>query len=209
MKALRAQINPHFIFNCLNSIHRFMDASRTAEAGQYLTKFSNLVRVVLENSMHTVVPLHEDIFALQLYVEMEQLRMDHYFDYVLEIDPNINDRKTLVPPLILQPFVENAIWHGLNNKPARGKLFISVVRFDDMLKYIVQDDGVKVNSKDDTKLQDNIKKKSLGISLTRERIDIINEGRESKANFLITEIIDDQKNYCGTRVELWLPYEEE
>lgn len=205
MKALRAQINPHFIFNCLNSIHRFMYANKMSEAGEYLIKFSNLVRVVLENSLHREVALTDDLLALQLYIEMEQLRMDHHFDYKLEVDPAINSHITLVPPLIIQPFVENSIWHGLNNKPQRGTITISITKQENMLKYCIVDDGVKTTLPDQ-QLAISVKKKSLGMSLTKERLDVLNRVKGTNAGFTVTDILDDMKNYSGKRVELLLPY---
>jgi LytS/YehU family sensor histidine kinase len=204
MKALRAQINPHFIYNCLNSIHRFMYANRMSEAGEYLVKFSNLVRLVLENSLHREVSLQDDLFAMNLYIEMEQLRMDHHFDYVLRVEPGLDPQNILVPPLILQPFVENSIWHGLNSKPERGTITISISRDGDMLKYSVEDDGVKATAAD-VQLLENIRKKSIGLSLTRERLDLLNREKGTNAGFTVSDILDEQKNYKGKRVELRLP----
>ncbi len=205
MKALRAQINPHFIFNSLNSIHRFMEANKLEQAGEYLIKFSNLIRMVLENSMHKEVALNDDLFALRLYIEMEQLRMNYCFDYELKVDTAIDPQHTLVPPLIVQPFVENSVWHGLNNKPEQGKLTVSISTKDDMLIYCVEDDGVKPKLAEAI-LEHNVKKKSLGMSLTKERLEILNQAKGSKAGFSVHDIIDDQHKYCGKRVELWIPY---
>jgi len=205
MKALRAQINPHFIFNCLNSIHRFMDANKLEQAGEYLIKFSNLIRMVLENSMHREVELNDDLFALRLYIEMEQLRMNYSFDYEIKVDPSIDLNQTLVPPLIIQRFVENSIWHGLNNKPEQGTLRISISKNDDMLLYCVEDDGVKPRLAEAV-LEHNVKKKSLGMSITKERLEILNRtSRTSKAGFTIHDKLDDQHRYLGKRVELWVP----
>jgi LytS/YehU family sensor histidine kinase len=205
MKALRAQINPHFIFNCLNSIHRFMEANKLEQAGEYLIKFSNLIRMVLENSMHREVELNDDLFALRLYIEMEQVRMNYNFDYEITVDPAIDVNQVLVPPLIIQPFVENSIWHGLNNKPQQGTLKVSITQKDDMIMYIVEDDGVKTRLAD-AMIEQNVKKKSLGMSITKERLDILNQThRTSKSGFTIQDKLDDQHKYTGKRVELWVP----
>jgi LytS/YehU family sensor histidine kinase len=206
MKALRAQINPHFIFNSLNSIHRFMDANKLEQAGEYLIKFSNLIRMVLENSIHREVELSDDLFTLRLYIEMEQLRMNHNFDYEIKVDPGIDLYHTLVPPLIIQPFVENSIWHGLNNKPEQGHINITISRRNNELVYTVEDDGVKPKLAEAV-LENNIKKKSLGMSLTKERLDLLNQTyRKSTAGFTIHDIMDDQNRYKGKRVELWVPF---
>lgn len=205
MKALRAQINPHFIFNCLNSIYLFMEANKLQQAGEYLTKFSNLIRIVLENSMHREVSLADDLFALRLYIEMEQLRMNYAFDYILKVDPELDLNHTMVPPHIVQPFVENSIWHGLSNKPEQGTLSVSVSQDGGMLKYCVEDDGVKAKLADAVQLA-NVKKKSLGMSLTKERLEVLNQTRKSNAGFTVTDILDEQHRYKGKKVVLLLPF---
>jgi hypothetical protein len=206
MKALRAQINPHFIFNCLNSIHRFMDANKLEQAGEYLIKFSNLIRMVLENSMHREVELNDDLFTLRLYIEMEQVRMNYTFDYELKVDPSIDLYHTLVPPLIIQPFVENSIWHGLNNKPEQGNLSISISRKEGMLHFCIEDDGVKPRLAEAV-LEQNVKKKSLGMSLTKERLALINHTHKTpKAGFTVHDRLDAAHQYTGKRVELWVPF---
>jgi hypothetical protein len=206
MKALRAQINPHFIFNCLNSIHRFMDANKLDQAGEYLIKFSNLIRMVLENSMHREVELNDDLFTLRLYIEMEQVRMNYTFDYEISVDPSVDVYHTLVPPLIIQPFVENSIWHGLNNKAEQGTLRVSVSRRDDTLVYSIEDDGVKPKLAEAV-LEQNVKKKSLGMSLTKERLDILNQTHKtSRAGFTVHDKLDNKNHYAGKRVELWVPF---
>lgn len=208
MKALRAQMNPHFIFNCMNSIYAYMKNNDIQNAGNYLTKFSNLIRMVLENSLYAEVSLKADVEALELYMQMEQIRMLKGFDYRIETDPALDTENTLVPPLIVQPFVENSIWHGLNGKPTRGTIIIKISRQDKMLKYLVEDDGVEsIFSMKETSPR-TIKKKSLGMSLTRERLDVLNKTKNSNAHFNISDIRDVNNNYQGKRVELFLPYEE-
>ncbi len=207
MKALRAQINPHFIFNSLNSIHRFILVEKRKEAGEYLLKFANLIRLVLENSLHKEVSLKEDIQALKLYIEMEQVRMNNGFDYTLEVDPSIDNENVLVPPLIVQPFVENSIWHGLNNIKHRGILSISISRKGNMLRYCLEDNGGSETVKEETILH-SAKKKSLGMSLTRERLEILNRVKGSNADFTISDNLDTNQKSIGKKVELLIPYEE-
>ena len=119
-KALRAQINPHFIFNCLNSIYFFIQQKKPEEAAEYLLKFSNLIRLILENSLSSMVELENDLKAIELYIQMEQWRMNHRFSYSIHVDPAIDPSVTLIPPMISQPFIENSIWHGLNAKADGG-----------------------------------------------------------------------------------------
>ncbi len=206
MKALRAQMNPHFIFNSLNSIYRYMEQNDLQNAGAYLVKFSNLIRMILENSLHKEVPLSDDMNALELYIQMEQLRMGHKFTYVVNIASSVNPEDNFVPPMIIQPFVENSIWHGLNNKPGEGALTISVSRENNMLKYLIEDNGEEKKTAPQKTLS-TAKKKSLGMSLTRERLEMLNKTKNVKANFKISDIRDESNTYKGKRVELWIPVE--
>jgi sensor histidine kinase YesM len=124
MQALRAQMNPHFIFNSLNSINRFILQNNKAPASEYLTKFSKLIRMILNSSANEAVSLAEDLEALRLYLELESLRYDNKFKYKIECDPEMDADHIQVPPMLMQPFVENAIWHGLMNKEGAGHLWI-------------------------------------------------------------------------------------
>jgi LytS/YehU family sensor histidine kinase len=215
MKALRAQMNPHFIFNCMNSIYKFMHHQDVQSAGDYLVRFSKLIRTVLENSIHREVSLADDLTALELYIQMEQLRLNQTFDYSIEVDEKVNKQSALIPPLILQPFVENAIWHGLNNKKEKGFLCIKIERNDSVMKYSITDNGCVTEEKNceensaGSDLTATIKKTSLGSGLTRERIDLLNRTKGWNADFVETTLHDAAGNYSGRRIEIFLPYEEE
>jgi LytS/YehU family sensor histidine kinase len=124
MMALRSQMNPHFIFNCLNSINRFVLRNDTEAASNYLTKFSKLMRMVLENSKQTLIPLEEEVKCLELYIQMEQFRCKNSFTYYIKYHDGVNTEEAMIPPLLLQPFVENAIWHGVNPKASDGEIGI-------------------------------------------------------------------------------------
>ncbi|MBL0050592.1 MAG: histidine kinase [Bacteroidetes bacterium] len=171
LKALRAQINPHFIFNCMNSIYQYMQRNDSQIAGEYLVKFSNLIRLILENSLHTLVPMSDDLKTLDLYIQMEQLRMNHQFIYTINVENNIDADITLVPPMIVQPFVENSIWHGLNNKTAKGNLTISIKHENDFLIYVVEDDG---EQKDNSNIAEEMKtnKKPRLVCRSRKSVSI-------------------------------------
>src|SRR3954452_23298023 len=123
-------MNPHFIFNSLNSINRFILKKQSAEATEYLTKFSRLIRMILNSSANATVCLAEDLEALQLYLELECLRFDNRFNYKITCDSNIDAYFLRVPPMLLQPFVENAIWHGLMNKEEEGHLWVNIDQED-------------------------------------------------------------------------------
>ena len=126
MQALRAQMNPHFIFNSLNSINRFILQNNRAQASEYLTKFSKLVRMILQNSQASLITLESELESLELYLNLEALRFNYHFDYNITVPKDLDIEVLQVPPLILQPYVENAIWHGLMHKEEKGHLDIDI-----------------------------------------------------------------------------------
>ncbi|MEO8066971.1 MAG: histidine kinase [Flavobacteriales bacterium] len=171
LKALRAQMNPHFIFNALNSISGYVQAHKSDLAADFLTKFARLMRLVLENSHHAEVPLEKDLEALRLYMELECARLDGKFSYAIQLDPAIDQGNTLVPPLILQPFVENAIWHGISPKEGSGHINVHVRCEQARLVMTVEDDGVGRKEKPIARgLNSGTSKSSLGTAITRDRL---------------------------------------
>ena len=126
MKALRSQMNPHFIFNSLNSIYNFILTNNTNQAADYLSKFSKLIRKVLENSKHTRVHIDDELQVISLYMELEKLRFNDKFDYELDIDSQIDQSNIQIPPMIIQPFLENAVWHGIMHKNQGGLIRLSM-----------------------------------------------------------------------------------
>jgi LytS/YehU family sensor histidine kinase len=205
MKALRAQMNPHFIFNCLNSIYHFMSKKDTEQASKYLIKFSNLIRSILENSLHQEVALKEDLETLELYIQLEQMRLDNKFSYKINIQADIDTNTIFVPPLIMQPFVENSIWHGLSNKAEGGLIKIEISKDEHMLTYVLEDNGSNVVKSSDLPEIEQLKKSSIGISATKERLELVNQKNNGHANFIMTDLKDAANNYCGKRIELKLP----
>lgn len=202
MKALRSQMNPHFIFNSLNSIGDYIAKHNTKVADEYLTKFAKLMRLILENSEQKEVPLSQDLKALELYMQLESLRMNNKFTYEVKVDDTIDAETTLVPPLILQPFVENSIWHGIAKKEGQGKIIISIKKEGDMINCMVEDDGIgRQGAAGITGLKDNTGRKSLGMKITKARIDIINKVKKTNAGVELTDL------QTGTRVEVKLPLE--
>jgi LytS/YehU family sensor histidine kinase len=119
MQALRAQMNPHFIFNSLNSINRFILQNERVQASEYLTKFSRLVRLILQNYQCALIPLESELESLELYLNLEGLRFNYHFDYKISVPKDLDKSALQVPPLILQPYAENAIWHGLMQKKTK------------------------------------------------------------------------------------------
>ena len=198
MKALRAQMNPHFIFNSLNSISDYISKQDVKTADRYLTKFAKMMRLILENSEHKQISLAEDLKALELYMQLEALRLNDKFSYEIKIDSDIDQDITMVPPLILQPFVENSIWHGIAQKEGRGKILIEIKKENEMINCAVEDNGVGRNQLMQYE-QNQISKKSLGMKITRSRIDILNQPGKTKG---AVELLDLAK---GMRVEIRLP----
>lgn len=200
MKALRAQMNPHFIFNSINSIGDYFLKNNDGTATEYTAKFAKLMRMILENSEKKEVTIDDDLQALELYLQLEQLRMNNKFTYSIAVDESIDKHNTFIPPLLLQPFIENSIWHGIAKKQGSGSISISVARQGNMLKCVVKDDGIGKAA-----LQANTAagqaNKSYGLNITKSRIDILNRQKKVNAGVKIT-FVDN-----GTTVELLLPLE--
>jgi tetratricopeptide (TPR) repeat protein len=200
MKALRSQMNPHFIFNSLHSINSYIMDNDKKIASDYLGKFSKLMRMILENSREQEVTLEEDLLALELYLELEAMRFENKFTYKIEVAENIDKENTLVPPLILQPFVENAILHGLQHKQGNGKILIHVGKEDNMMICTVEDNGVgRQKAMELKETAAAHKDESLAMKITSARIDIINKIKRTKASVSLTYLSE------GMRVEVKLP----
>lgn len=198
MKALRAQMNPHFIFNSLNSIGDYIIKNNVQEADRYLGKFAKLMRMILENSDQKNVSLAQDLKALELYIQLEKLRMSNKFEYEIQIDEAINADETMVPPLILQPFVENSIWHGIAAKEGAGKLKIQIQKLtNEMINCMVEDDGI--GREQSALIKTSQESNSLGMKITEARIGIINKTENTSASVTITDLQQ------GVRVEVKLP----
>ncbi|WP_375334432.1 tetratricopeptide repeat protein [Flagellimonas sp. C4] len=197
LKALRSQMNPHFIFNSLNSISDFIARKDIKQADDYLVKFSKLTRSILENSEKKWIPLEEDLELMELYIQLEALRLEEKLTYTITIDESIETDNTLIPPFILQPFIENSIWHGIAPKNGLGQIDLSIKKAEDMLVCSVDDNGVgRLKNHGQTH-----KNNSFGLKITRNRIDIINHLKNTKGSLKLFD-----KNE-GVRVEIRLPYE--
>jgi ligand-binding sensor domain-containing protein len=201
LKALRAQMNPHFVFNILNTIESYTLDNNKEAASMMIQKFSRLTRMVLENSMSQLVPLKNDLKALQLYIELEQMRYADKFLVRYNIDDDMLDEDYLIPPMIIQPFVENAILHGLRNKPNNnGMLNLSANVEDGYIVVAVEDNGIGRLKAAQLRINNPIQKKSLGINVTQDRISIFNNLNHSRK-----ARVDIQDLSEGTRVIIQLP----
>lgn len=203
MMALRAQMNPHFIFNCLNAIDNMIQTNQKEKATLYLSRFAKLIRSVLDSSKNNVVPLHKDVETLKLYLELEQFRCGNKFQYHVEVDDELLHGDYKIPPLIIQPFVENSIHHGLLNKQAgEKKLWIKASLQNSNVLYTVTDNGVGRVRAAQIKNLNRPEHLSYGIQITAERIHLHN-GNGRKNDMTITDLLSDGQP-IGTRVEVQL-----
>ena len=202
-KALRAQINPHFIFNSLTSIQHLISQNERATTLKYLTKFSRMTRNVLESSMDTNVVLADEIKMLEDYLELESLRFSESFTFELEISPSLDTYSIEIPFMLTQPFVENAIVHGLlPKKEAPRDLKITFATRGDMMICVIEDNGIGRNSEQDGLDHVRAKRKSRGLEITKQRIE--NLGLETTPLEVIDKF-DDLGNPSGTKVIIYIP----
>lgn len=208
MQALRAQMNPHFIFNCLSSINCFILKNESETASDYLTRFSRLIRLVLSNSKRPLVFLEDELEMLRLYIEMERLRFKNSFDFNISFKNEIDTSAIPIPPLLLQPFVENAIWHGLMNKDGHGQLDIAFAYDDSILTCIITDNGVGRIKAKELKSKKDVKGKSMGLQITAERLAKLNKQNKQDTFFTVKDLYDDDGHAAGTEVVLTIRLEE-
>ena len=203
MQALRAQMNPHFIFNSLNSIENFIMQNEKRLASDYLNKFAQLIRMILDSSRNELVPVSKDMEALQLYIDLEQLRFDNKFSYKTFIDPALLNGDYRVPSLLIQPYVENAIVHGLAHSEDSGlNLMVAATLENDKIKYVIQDNGVGREKAKEYNKKNKPYHKSVGLKITEDRINIFNNQAERNGSILFTDLFDENKIPHGTKVEI-------
>lgn len=204
-KALQSQMNPHFIFNSLNSIKSYIANNEARTATRFLNKFSQLMRIILANSSSQLVGLSEELNTLKLYIELEQFRLNKSFDFEIINRISISQsQKIQLPPLIIQPYVENAIWHGLVPKEGSKKLKIEVFAQENTLKIYVRDNGIGRSKSATLQASRTDVYKSMGMKITNERIKLHNDD----SNHIFTKIldlVDAEGNGIGTEIQLSLP----
>lgn len=204
MKALRAQMNPHFIFNCINSINRMVLNGKGDGASRYLTKFAKLIRLMLENSENPTVSLEDELVMLEAYLQLESLRFKEKIRYEIVVDDTIDRETTCLPAMVLQPFIENAIWHGLMSKQGDGLIKITIQEEEDVLKCIIEDNGVGRERALALAESQVTKKKSMGLQITEERLKLLSKER-LKELIRITDLKDSMNHALGTRVDVLIP----
>jgi hypothetical protein len=205
LKALRSQMNPHFMFNSLNSIKNYILQAKPALAAEYLSNFAHLIRMILQNSREKTITLQEELDTLILYIELEQLRFDEEFEFSCVIDPGLTLDQIQIPPMLLQPYVENAIWHGLMHKKDRGHLLLQFSKEGNKVACIIDDDGVGRENARNMKSLSAVKYKSMGMGINQDRIEIMNK---MDALGISTEVMDKHDvvgQPSGTRVTVLIP----
>lgn len=199
LKTLRSQMNPHFIFNALNSVNSFIASNDERTANKYLTDFSLLMRAVLENSEEDFIPLEKEIELLELYTKLEHFRFKDKFDYSITVDENINISDFVIPPMLLQPYIENAVWHGLRYKKTKGHLNISIAQTKpDEIKITITDDGIGRQKSKALKTKNQQKQNSKGMGNIKKRVSILNAMYKDKVDVSVTDFQD--KDDTGTKV---------
>ena len=202
---LRQQMNPHFIFNTLNSIQYYMYQHDKLATNNYLTKFSSLMRKVLENSQHTSVRLQDELDALKLYLELESLRFKDKFDYEISVDEDIDTLVYKVPTMLIQPYVENSISHGLMPKDGKGYVKVDLRLENSHILCTIEDNGIGREAAQERKKQKNDDHNSFGTQITSSRLDLENSIYGTSLKTTFTDIVNGDGEASGTRVEIHIP----
>ncbi len=203
LASLRAQMNPHFIFNSLNSVNGFISQNEEIEANKYLSDFSKLMRTVLNNTNNEKITLEEELKSLEIYLSLEQSRFSDKFDFVLDIDSDISTQNIQIPPMLIQPYLENAVWHGLRYREEKGLLTLAIQMEGNSLKVSVSDNGIGRKQSLALKTKHQKDYKSTGMSNTQERLTILNKLYDKSYTVKVIDLqtADD----TGTIVELRMP----
>lgn len=198
LQSLRREMNPHFIFNSLNSVNQFIATNNELEANQYLTKFSKLMRGVMENSKEDFIPFHEELELLKNYLALEKSRFQDKFDYEITVDNYLNSQNLQIPGMLIQPFLENAIWHGLRYKSEKGFLKLKFQKSDNQLNITVEDNGIGIKESKNQKTEHQKNRNGRGMKNTLERIKLLNDLYEKNIS---CEVLD-KENGAGVLVTL-------
>jgi LytS/YehU family sensor histidine kinase len=205
MQALRAQMNPHFIFNSLNSINNFILENDRLMASEYLNKFSRLVRMILQNSQASLISLESELESLKLYLELEALRFNYHFTYRITVPKELDIEGLKVPPLIIQPYAENAIWHGLMQKEEKGQLDIEVSQENDHLFFKIADNGIGRKAATAAASKSATRHKSMGLQITADRITRLQSLSGTESPVTIIDLVNTDGSGAGTEVFIKIP----
>lgn len=199
-KALRAQMNPHFIFNCLNSIKSLIQQNENEKSVIYLTTFSKLIRTLLNNADKKEISLFDEIETCKLYLQLEVMRFDTKFSFTVHVDPGIDLKSIQVPALIIQPFIENAIWHGIVPRDCSGRVSLRVEKENEVIEVVIDDDGIGRECSQQNKPTSGLFHQSKGVNLTQSRLELNNLLQQRKAKLEIIDKKDENGIATGTTV---------
>jgi ligand-binding sensor domain-containing protein len=199
-KALSAQMNPHFLYNSLNSVQNYILKNDKIKSSDYLSKFGLLMRRILTNSESPLIKLSEEIMALKLYIDMELMRFDNSFEYTIDIDNDISIDNIMVPPLIIQPYVENAIHHGLRLQEGDKQLKIRITKNDNRIHIHIIDNGIGRNTSNKIKAESSSEHISYGTNITKKRLSLLKELHKRNVSVTTKDIVDENSNPSGTIV---------
>lgn len=203
LSGIKSQMNPHFLFNCLTSITLYIEEQNMEAASRYLSLFSQLIRYTLDASSHVHLLLSRELEMLKLYLELESMRFKQKLTYAIDIDPELDPELIHLPHMMVQPVVENAIWHGLMHKPDGGHIQIAFSRLDDKrVKVTVEDNGIGRVQSAQLKSQKHALRQSMGTQLLQDRISLMNRQSAGSCSFHTEDLSDSQGHPCGTRVTL-------
>ncbi len=204
LKSLRGQMNPHFIFNALNSVNHYVSQNDERRANRYLSDFSRLMRLVMDSSKFDFISIADELEMLRLYLQLEHARFEEKFDYEIEVDEQIEKGEWEIPPMLIQPYLENAVWHGLRYIEGKGNLKMSLSLKDADLLVTITDTGIGRDKSQEIKTQNQKKQTSLGMQNIESRIDIMNQVFHTDIKVDIQDAFPGEK-YCGTQVKLLIP----
>jgi hypothetical protein len=206
LQALRAQMNPHFIFNTINAIQYFITFNDQKSAYSYLSLFSKLLRMTLDNSEKSTIPISDEIMRLKLYLELQLLRFDDMFAYTIQVDKSIDQHNLEIPPMLIQPYVENAIKHGISSLDRQGRIDVSMNMNGSFLICEITDNGIGINKSIQEKQQNHHNHHaSMAMRVTEERLDIINAAHKNNLTVDITDLSETGSGLCGTKVIIHIP----
>ena len=206
-RALRAQMNPHFIFNCLNSIKSLIQDGNLDKSVTYLTTFSKLIRTLFQNADKKEISLYDEMETCRLYLQLEAMRFDTKFSYTMHIDETIDLKSIQIPALLIQPFIENAIWHGIVPKGSGGTVAVNVKRNNGSIEINIDDDGIGREASQANKATMHVTHNSKGLNLTQSRLELDNLMRSRNATMTFTDKKDEKGNAAGTKVTITLATE--
>ena len=201
-RALRTQMHPHFIFNCLNSIKSLIQQNENKKSVTYLTTFSKLIRTLFNNADKKEISLFDEIETCKLYLQLEAIRFDAKFSYAVNTDENVDMKSVQIPAMIIQPFIENAIWHGIMPCTTGGHVLLTVIKKNQVIEIIIEDDGVGREASQQNKPASGFVHESKGVSLTQSRLALSNLLQQRQVKLVTIDKKDEKGRGTGTRVTI-------